>query len=263
MPILEEIDDNYDVDNMHMEAAEFDANLKTPIAAKITPTLVRSQDTEDPPLFPAVPESFSNNRNINFGNQNTGKTEDIGELLKDDMEELKDFQLLYPCYFDKRRTHAQGRKVPMELAVENPLAISIAKACSGMGLLCVFEAEKTHPQDFGNPGRVRVALKEDGVPNIKEYSNKRWLMKKVAEYLQEHPTTLLSPKEVPYGQEFAGVEPKRIPFVKGFKMNDIVPLNSPFNIGHPMTKSIYDAPKAVTADKQTKVPKTKYKVVRR
>ncbi|AGO12628.1 AaceriAER289Wp [[Ashbya] aceris (nom. inval.)] len=261
MPKLEEIDDLEDIDNLHMDLAELDATLKTPIAPRLKPTIVRSQDSE-PPLFPEVPQQGGQGPSFTFIDPKSGKVEETTKITKEDLADLKRFQILYPCYFDKNRTHAQGRLVPLELAVSNPLAKSIADACRELGVLCVFEGEKTHPQDFGNPGRVRVLLKENGKATG-TYTNKRWLMKEVAKYLQEHPTTLESVLEIPYGPDFEGIEPSKIPLVRGFQMNEIVPLHSPFTMGHPMTKGIYTAPKVVAPEKQIKAPKNKYKVVRR
>lgn len=81
------------------------------------------------------------------------------------------FQCLYPVYFDKTRSRAEGRKVGTELAVENPLAREIVDAVQMLGLQVGLEPEKLHPKDWANPGRVRVLLKnESGVvinPRIK------------------------------------------------------------------------------------------------
>lgn len=83
----------------------------------------------------------------------------------------KHFQCLYPVYFDKTRSRAEGRKVGAELAVENPLARDIVDAVQMLGLRAGLEPEKQHPKDWANPGRVRVLLKSlDGKltnPNIK------------------------------------------------------------------------------------------------
>ena len=73
------------------------------------------------------------------------------------------FSCLYPVYFDKTRSRAEGRKVGAELAVENPLARDIVDAVQMLGLNAGLEPEKLHPKDWANPGRVRVQVKnEDG-----------------------------------------------------------------------------------------------------
>ena len=49
-----------------------------------------------------------------------------------------------------------------EQAVPNPLAREMVDAVQMLGLKTVFEPGKTHPKDWGNPGRVRVELQEGG-----------------------------------------------------------------------------------------------------
>ncbi|KAG0670130.1 signal recognition particle subunit [Maudiozyma exigua] len=277
MPKLEEIEDYEDIDNLDMDLAEVDPSLSTPIAPKITPTVVRSQDIEEKALqdqftqMTADATATNDKKNqISFINPKTGKVEHSAGMSKQELQEVKKFQILYPCYFDKNRSHKDGRRVPKELAVENPLAKTIADAARSLGLLSIFEGEKSHPQDYGNPGRVRVLIKEDGqlAHSANQYKGgKRQIMKDIAKYLQTHPTTIAGLREIPYGPEFDGIEFKEIPKVKGFQMNSIVPLHSPFLMGHPMTKSIYNAPPpsaAITnSDKPMKMPKNKYKVIRR
>ncbi|KAI0535863.1 signal recognition particle, SRP19 subunit [Xylaria digitata] len=102
--------------------------------------------------------------------------------------DIKDYQMLYPVYFDATRSRAEGRRVPSNLGVKNPLAREIANACAALRLSPVFEAHRTHPKDWANPGRVRVALKEARARNH-PIKNKHHLYVVVAKYLQEHPTT--------------------------------------------------------------------------
>lgn len=259
MPKIEEVDDYDDIDNLEMDLAELDPSLRTPIAPKITPTVVRSQDNE-------VQAPIPNENQVSFINPETGKVEGSAQMSKEELEEVKGFQIIYPCYFDKNRSHKEGRRVPLELAVENPLAKGVADAVRGLRLLCIFEGEKTHPQDFGNPGRVRVLLKEKGelVSSAMAFKGgKKQLLNKIGEYLLQHPTTPESLREIPYGPDFDGIEFRKVPRVKAFKMNDIVPLHSPFLIGHPMTKSIYETVKPAAPEKQFKTPKNKFKVIRR
>lgn len=236
MPLLEEISDAEDIDNMDMDLAEFDPSLRTPIAPKLEKKIVRSQDSEnEPPLFPKVAEqsfdSLDDDAGIRFQNQK--------KFSDEELEELKKLQLIYPCYFDKNRSHKNGRRVSKDLAVENPLAKTIADACVSLHLICVYEPEKTHPQDWGNPGRIRVALKHEGKPESILVNNKRHLINQIAKYLKDHETTLDSLKFLPKPQDFGNFEPKEIPKVKGFKMNTIVPVFSRFTLGHPITQSIY------------------------
>ncbi|CAL9731090.1 signal recognition particle subunit Sec65p [Monosporozyma unispora] len=282
MPKLEEIDDYEDIDNLEMDIAEFDPSLRTPIAPKITPTVVRSQDKEEAEMAQKFQEqqklnqtrNYADTEQVSFINPVTGKVEKTESMTKDDAKYLKRFQIIYPCYFDKNRSHKEGRRVPLELAVENPLAKTISDAVRQFGLVSVFDTDKTHPQDFGNPGRVCVFLKDNGkpVPNAfgktpYEKGGKRQLFKDVAKYLQDHPTTLNSLREISYPPEYKDVKLQKVPRVNGFRMNDIVPLHSPLLFGFPQTQQLYDMPppQAITSnpEKPMKMPKNKYKVVRR
>ncbi|KAF2642139.1 signal recognition particle sec65 subunit [Massarina eburnea CBS 473.64] len=144
-----------------------------------------------------------------------------------DREKAKHHQCLYPVYFDKSRTRAEGRRVGAELAVENPLAREMADAVASLGLMAVFEPDKIHPKDWSNPGRVRILIKKDGKAVVQNIKNKHHLYILVAKYLNDHPTQKNSPFRLP----IRGLPiPKEMPepdIPKGWKMNKILPLHSP------------------------------------
>lgn len=269
-PVLEDVGDD-DIDNMDMDIAEFDPSLRTPIApARAAPTITRSQDLEpqEPSMFPNLADLAQ------MGNQEGIEPSKGNDILKSDKftdeerEQISKFQIIYPCYFDKNRSHKEGRRVSVDKAVENPLAYTISNACRKLQIPVLLELDKNHPQDFGNPGRVRVLVKEDGSPQG-EFKNKRSLFNAIADYLKSNPTTLqtIDPKgSMPcpseYEQDFT---PEEIPRVKGFKMNTIVPIHSNLTMKHPMTKSIYDqkAPAQPIAGENTpKAPKQKKKIMK-
>ncbi|PLB33757.1 RNA-binding signal recognition particle subunit SEC65 [Aspergillus candidus] len=140
----------------------------------------------------------------------------------------KHYQCLYPIYFDKTRSRAEGRKVGTELAVENPLARDIVDAVQMLGLTAGLEPEKLHPKDWANPGRVRVLLKEDGKPTNSNIKNKHHLYILVAKYLQAHPTT----EQSPYRLRLQGLPmPEKLPPApaapRGWKIPTILPIHSP------------------------------------
>lgn len=266
-PVLEEVDD--EIDNMDMDIAEFDPNLKTPVAPlRPQPQVVRSQDSE-PPLFPNMPMAPP----VPAPANPPAKRQDIidpNSFTAEERELLSKFQIIYPCYFDINRSHQQGRRVSKEYAVENPLAKTISDACRSFRLQVLLELDKTHPQDFGNPGRVRVLIKENGSAKDGRFPNKRALLNKIGQYLKDHPTTLDSitaKSGVALPAEFQqGFEPSVIPKVKGFAMNTIVPVHSEYTLKHPMTKSIYDPePEVPNQDKpvqKQKQPKKKVMKIR-
>lgn len=76
-----------------------------------------------------------------------------------DASKYHDFQCVYPVYFDKNRSRKEGRRVGIELAVENPLAREIVAACAMLKIETLFEPNKMHPKDWANPGRVKIKLK--------------------------------------------------------------------------------------------------------
>lgn len=132
-------------------------------------------------------------------------------------EEMKDWKVIYPCYFDKRRSVKEGRRVPTDMAVDNPLAITLAEACDSLGYQSSVELVKGHPQDWANLGRIRVNTKDP----------KRTLYPKIAKYLKMHPTTEKSAYADDYRRvaHFDSVRPLAKPL--GIKMNDILPGVSP------------------------------------
>ncbi|KAL1967427.1 hypothetical protein VTN77DRAFT_3212 [Rasamsonia byssochlamydoides] len=141
----------------------------------------------------------------------------------------KHFQCLYPVYFDKTRSRAEGRKVSSKLAVENPLARDILDAVQMLGLRVGFEPEKLHPKDWANPGRVRVLLKdENGNPVNPRIKNKHHLYILVAQYLQAHPTTEQSPYRLKiHGLPMPEKLPPAPPAPRGWKIGKILPIHSP------------------------------------
>lgn len=156
-----------------------------------------------------------------------------------DREKSKHYQCLYPIYFDKARTRAEGRRVGSELAVENPLAREMADAAANLGLRTVFEPDKTHPKDWSNPGRVRVLLKEGGKLLDEDIKNKHHLYILVSQYLKANPTQKTTPFRLP----IAGIPmPKEMPepaIPNGWKMNQILPLHSPALTGGGVSDDIF------------------------
>lgn len=67
------------------------------------------------------------------------------------------YLVLYPIYFDSRKTRAQGRRVAAAQSVENPSAKAVFEAAKAAGLSPVLEDEHHHPSSwFERGGRVLV-----------------------------------------------------------------------------------------------------------
>lgn len=257
-PVLEEVDDD-DID-FDMDIAQFDPNLRTPIA----PSIQRSTPQAS---FIPPPVQQQQQTSRPSSDETNPSIVDPNKFSEEERNHLKSFQLIYPCYFDKNRSHKEGRRVSENKAVVNPLAKTISDACRHLFLQCMLELDKTHPQDFGNPGRVRVLIKQDGKFEDERFKTKRELLNVIADYLRAHPTTLesIGPKSgIPLPREYEqGFDPLEIPKVKKFKMNTIVPVHSQLSIKHPMTKSIYDpVPDALPQVKAPSAKQMKKKVMK-
>lgn len=151
--------------------------------------------------------------------------------------DIKDYQSIYPVYFDATRSRSSGRRVPVSLAVKNPLARDIATACAQLRLQPVFEAHRTHPDDWANPGRVKVPLKKiqqqetNSATTKTNIKNKHHLFLQIAEYLRKNPTSedsdALRRVRVPGLGVPADGEPWPKPAVpRGWKMGDLLPAYS-------------------------------------
>lgn len=77
------------------------------------------------------------------------------------------FICIYPAYLNNKKTIAEGRRIPISKAVENPTATEIQDVCSAVGLNVLLEKNKMYSREWNRDvqyrGRVRVQLKqEDG-----------------------------------------------------------------------------------------------------
>ncbi|KTW28934.1 hypothetical protein T552_01562 [Pneumocystis carinii B80] len=140
-------------------------------------------------------------------------------------KEFRKWSIIYPLYFDSRRSIKAGRKVPISKAVENPLANTMANGARVLGFSCIFEPDKTHPKDWANPGRIRILFKENGIFSHVSLKTKKALYLALSSYLQANLTTIMSPMKVPVPGFNKPPSPPDIP--KGILMGDILPLNSP------------------------------------
>ncbi|MFD1645221.1 signal recognition particle subunit SRP19 [Haloarchaeobius litoreus] len=66
--------------------------------------------------------------------------------------------VIYPAYFDAGLTRSKGRRVPDDLAVEEPDVEEIAKAVQQVGYDAVIEREKSYSRE-GHRERGRVLVK--------------------------------------------------------------------------------------------------------
>ncbi|CAA3008688.1 signal recognition particle 19 kDa protein [Olea europaea var. sylvestris] len=105
-----------------------------------------------------------------------------------DIQNIKKWVVFYPIYINSKKTIAEGRRININKACENPTYAEIYDCCSHLKLPCAIESEKAYPRDFMQRGRVRVQLKrEDGSLYNPTISSRKQLMLHVAELVPRHP----------------------------------------------------------------------------
>ena len=77
------------------------------------------------------------------------------------MLKTKDWRVLYPIYFDKKVSRANGRKVPTKLSVDRPDIEDIHRILAHFRLPSIVEINKRHPRDYFCVGRIRYKLTDD------------------------------------------------------------------------------------------------------
>ncbi|KAI1453805.1 signal recognition particle, SRP19 subunit [Annulohypoxylon moriforme] len=230
-PRVEEVSDS---DLSDPSEGDIDDFLESDILRQKAPPSSSSKPANEPSLFPQAPISSSS------GGPRMQHPSAAPQPQQVQPGDIKDYQMLYPIYFDLTRSRAEGRRVSKSLAVKNPLAREIAAACASLRLSPVFEAHRIHPKDWANPGRVRVKLSSSTKsasksanqnPYAAQVKNKHHLYILVAQHLQAHPTTdasdALRRVRVPGLNAPDDDEPWPRPAVpRGWKMGDLLPAYS-------------------------------------
>ncbi|MFB6168559.1 MAG: signal recognition particle subunit SRP19 [Haloferacaceae archaeon] len=73
--------------------------------------------------------------------------------------------VIWPVYLDRGRTRAEGRRVPLDDAVEEPTVDEIATAVQQVGYDAVVERDQTYPREYEPRGRVLVKGADDASKN--------------------------------------------------------------------------------------------------
>ncbi|PSQ17453.1 signal recognition particle protein Srp19 [Halobacteriales archaeon QS_8_69_26] len=69
---------------------------------------------------------------------------------------------IYPAYLDRNCTRSEGRRVPEDVAVEDPTVEEIAKAVQQVGYDAVIERDVSYSREhWQDRGRVLVKNAED------------------------------------------------------------------------------------------------------
>ena len=69
--------------------------------------------------------------------------------------------VIWPAALDAELARSEGRRVPEDLAVEEPTVDEIAQAVQQVGYDAVIEREKTYPREYEARGRVLVKDADD------------------------------------------------------------------------------------------------------
>ncbi|EOY27488.1 Signal recognition particle [Theobroma cacao] len=108
--------------------------------------------------------------------------------MNGEISNIKKWVVFYPVYINSKKTVAEGRRISLTKACENPTCAEIADCCSHLKLVNAIEIDKAYPRDFMQRGRVRVQLrKEDGTLYNPAISSRKQLMLHVAELVPRHP----------------------------------------------------------------------------
>ena len=76
------------------------------------------------------------------------------------MRSRKPFLIFWPQYFDSKRSRAEGRKLPKNLAIEKVTTKEIASAAKRLGYKAEIEGSFKYPRTWwDNPGRVIIDTK--------------------------------------------------------------------------------------------------------
>ncbi|XP_037054758.1 signal recognition particle 19 kDa protein-like [Peromyscus leucopus] len=103
------------------------------------------------------------------------------------------FICIYPTYLNNKKTIAEGRRIPISKAVENPTATEIQDVCSAVGLNAFLEKNKMNSREWNRDvqyrGRVQVQLKqEDGSLCLVQFPSRKSVMLYVADLIPKLKT---------------------------------------------------------------------------
>jgi len=91
------------------------------------------------------------------------------------------YKIIASIYINAKKTIAEGRRVPIVHAVDNPTANEIYEVCKHLGFTCELEKDKAYSRDYMQRGRVRVLMKNEKGERIhNEIKNKQQLLSQLS-----------------------------------------------------------------------------------
>ncbi|TCD65762.1 signal recognition particle subunit [Steccherinum ochraceum] len=140
---------------------------------------------------PASPQGFGFGGGMGAG-PGAGMKQD-GVNVVTDITPYKKWTCVYPIYIDAKRSYSTGeRRIARAKSVWWPLSKDIAEATNRLGLGTLHEANKSHPRDWENPGRVRVQWRKDGRLVNPAIKSKKQLLEMISFQIQ-----LTKPDSIP------------------------------------------------------------------
>lgn len=73
--------------------------------------------------------------------------------------------VIYPAYLDADLSRSEGRRVPLDQAIEDPTVDEIARAVQQVGYDAVIERDISYSREYEPRGRVLVKGAEDATKN--------------------------------------------------------------------------------------------------
>lgn len=69
--------------------------------------------------------------------------------------------VIWPAYLDAEKTRGEGRRVPLDMAIDDPTIEEIAAAVQQIGYDTVVDRNATYPREYTPRGRVIVKDVDD------------------------------------------------------------------------------------------------------
>ena len=91
-----------------------------------------------------------------------------------------DHIVLWPTYFDLRKSRTEGRRAPKKHSIERPTVEEIFKAVKALGLGATIENDKSYPGSW---------WEKEGMVRVEKGISKTQLINKVAAKLKENEGT--------------------------------------------------------------------------
>ena len=101
---------------------------------------------------------------------------DLGEDV-----DINKWRSIYPCYFDKNKSIAEGRRLPKKSCIEDPNIHILAMALNLLNVRHVQQIMSRHPRDSFTAGRLKCEILDPkGNPKNAEITNKKDLFRKIS-----------------------------------------------------------------------------------